>query len=217
MPASRSSAAPSRRCATRSVNMDVPISLGVVAGARHVALRDRSTTPDHAYFDSRHDAAVLPAVRPLSRPARCAARPARSPAISRRCAPRRRSCSAPTASSPRCRPRRSKPATAILVRPGERMPADGVVVDGALARSTKAWSPARRCRARRRRASASMPAPSIFDGALTVRVTAAGAGHAARRDRAAARQGGQARSRYRRGSPTAPPGSTRRWCTRPRR
>ena len=50
-------------------------------------------------------------------------------------------------------------AIVLRVRPGEKVPVDGVVVEGA-ARSTSRWSPASRCRSRRR------PARSVTGGTL---------------------------------------------------
>ena len=66
-----------------ALNMDVPISLGVLL-ALGMSLVETANHAEHAYFNSAADAAVLPAVRPLSR-SRDAAQDARpSPAISRR-------------------------------------------------------------------------------------------------------------------------------------
>ena len=104
----------------------------------------------------------------------------------------------------------------VLVRPGERVPADGTILGGAseIDESLVTGETLPRAVARRRRRS--MPAASIMSGALTLRVTAAGAAHAGRRDRAAAGQGDRARSRAPCGLPTAPRGSMRRSCM-PRR
>ena len=49
------------------------------------------------------------------------------------CSPRRRACCA-TAPRPTCRSPQVVPATSCVVRPGEKVPVDGVVIDGALGR-----------------------------------------------------------------------------------
>ena len=121
--------------------------------ARHVGGRDRSTTPQHAYFDSADHAAVLPAVRPLSR-SRDAAQDARGRRQSRRAArPRSHIASTRTASvvdRAGRRPAAGRPraGAAGRARAGRRRrPVGGA------RRSTRASSPAkpRAVRSRRRR------------------------------------------------------------------
>ena len=74
MPASRSFAAPCARCARAQLNMDVPISLGVMLALGAVGVRDRHTTPTHAYFNSAIMLLFFLLVRALPRPRRCGAR-----------------------------------------------------------------------------------------------------------------------------------------------
>ena len=119
----------------------------------------------------------------------CGARRGRWRAIWRRSRPTPRAASWATNWSA-CRWRRSMPGDRVLVRPGERVPADGVVVNGdsEIDESLITGETARRVVA----ANAKVYAGSInYSGALTLRVTAAGSGFADRRDRAAVGKGGQ--------------------------
>ena len=71
------------RCAIAPLNMDVPISLGVIAGARHVARTRPPTTPSTPISIPRSCCCSSCCAAACST-TRCAARRARSPAISRR-------------------------------------------------------------------------------------------------------------------------------------
>ena len=113
----------------RRTNMDVPISLGVLlASAMSLHETDRRR---HARLFRRGDhPAVLPAGRPLSRPARRAAAPARRPSTCWRCRPPRSPCSTPTAAAASCRRRGCGRAMRVLVAAGERIGVDGRVAAG---------------------------------------------------------------------------------------
>ena len=67
-------------------------------------------------------------------------------------APKTARRSMPTAARRESRSTRSRSATALRVRPGEKVPVDGTVVEGR-ARSTSRWSPASRSRSRKPRAT----------------------------------------------------------------
>ena len=202
------------RSARAALNMDVPISLGVIAGARHVAGRDR----DHArarLFRFRDHAAVLPAVRALARPCDAAQDP-RGRRQSRRAQGRRRAPLRRTAKS--C----SVPAAALQAG----RPAAGAA---RRARSRRRRRDHRHVRDRRKpghRRDSAARRRGRRHGLCRQREFLRHADHAGdrrrrrhadRRGRAAARAGRRRRSRATCGSPTAPRGSTRRSSTPPPR
>ena len=71
------------RCGRGTLNMDVPISLGVIAGARHVGGRDRQPRAPRL-FRFRRSCCCSSCCAAARSTTRCGARRARSPAISRR-------------------------------------------------------------------------------------------------------------------------------------
>ena len=111
-----------------ALNMDVPISLGVILAlamsvvetAHHAAAR---------LLRFRADAAVLPAVSGALSTTPCAARPAPWRAIWRR-SRRKRPGAFPATNWSSVPVQALKPGDRLLVRPGERVPADGVVLGG---------------------------------------------------------------------------------------
>ena len=121
-----------------------------------------------------------------------------------------------TASSSRVPAAALQAGDRLLVRPGDRVPADGVVINGSseIDESLVTGETARRAVA----AGAAIYAGS---GELLRHADHArhrgGKRHADRRGRAAAREGGRGEIALSCGSPTALPGCMRRWCTRPRR
>ena len=175
------------------------------ARARHVGGRDRDHA-EHAYFDSRDHAAVLPAGRALAR-SRHAAQDARGRRQSRgveggdraplrcrrraRAACRRRRCSRATGCwcgrASACRP------TASCI--GGASEIDESLITGETAR-----------RDGRGRAPTIYAGSMNIRGALTLRVTRGRRRHADRRDRAAAGEGGEREVALPCGSPTAPRG-----------
>ena len=137
MPASRSFAAPSARLRARQVNMDVPISLGVVL-ALGMSVVETAGHAEHAYFDSAIMLLFFLLVRALSR-SRHAAQDARRGRQSRGAARRRwRIGSSSTARSCACRRR---PAAGRPVAGAARRSRSGRRYDpvAAAPRSTRVW------------------------------------------------------------------------------
>ena len=158
----------------RQLNMDVPISLGVIL-ALGLSVFETATHAAHAYFDSAIMLLFFLLGRPLSRSGDAAQDAAVRRQSRRAESGDRAPARSPTANSCACPPPRCIPATSCWCGRASASPADGTVIDGRR-RSTRAWSPARRCRARVR-AGMTLYAGSInISGALTMRVTAAGAG-----------------------------------------
>ena len=130
MPAGRSSARPSPRCAAGRTNMDVPISIGVTL-ACIVSLHETVGRRAARLLRFGDHAAVLPADRPLSRPPRARpgtprrARPAGAgqPAARTVAGARRHGRLASGSTGWRR-------ATRCWWRAGERIGADGIVSDG---------------------------------------------------------------------------------------
>ena len=162
-----------RALRTRQVNMDVPISIGVVL-ALGMSLVETATHAEHAYFDSalmllffllcgRYlDHAMQRKTRAVA--GNLAALKADT---AHRFGQNQEIVVVPAAAL--------RPGDRLLVRPGERVPADGVVVSGTSdideSLVTGETHP------RSVSAGATIYAGSVnFNGALTVRVTAAGAG-----------------------------------------
>lgn len=162
-----------RALRTRQVNMDVPISIGVVL-ALGMSLVETATHAEHAYFDSalmllffllcgRYlDHAMQRKTRAVA--GNLAALKADT---AHRFRQNQEIVVVPAAAL--------RPGDRLLVRPGERVPADGVVVSGTSdideSLVTGETHP------RSVSAGATIYAGSVnFNGALTVRVTAAGAG-----------------------------------------
>ena len=114
------------------------------------------------------------------------------------------------ARSSTCRLAALKAGDRVLVRPGERVPADGVVVSGAseIDDSLVTGETARRKIA----AGSTVYAGSVnYSGALTMRVTAAGGARCSTRSSGCWKRP-SAPSRATCRSPIAPRGSMRRWC-----
>ena len=142
--------------------------------ARHVAWSKRPITPQHAYFDS----AIMLLFFLLCGRALDHAMRRKTRAVAGNLAALegrgRRTASKDGEIVQRARRPRCKPGDRLLVRPGERMPADGVVVSGIseIDESLVTGETARRAVA----AGATVYAGSVnFSGALTIRVTAAAA------------------------------------------
>ncbi len=162
-----------RAIRTRQVNMDVPISIGVVL-ALGMSLFETASHAEHAYFDSAIMLLFfLLCGRYLDHAMRRKTRAAAGnlAALKAEVAHRFSSDSeivmVPVAAL--------RPGDRLLVRPGERMPADGVVLSGAseIDESLVTGETARRPVT----SGATVYAGSMnFSGALTVRVTVAGAG-----------------------------------------
>ena len=118
------------RSARARMNMDVPISLGVMPGARHVAGRDRAATPQHAYFDS---AIMLLFFLLLGRVLDQAMRRKTRAVAGNLAAPAGRDRahrSAPMASCATCRSRRASRATACSCAPATAFPATASSLEG---------------------------------------------------------------------------------------
>ena len=162
-----------RALRTRQVNMDVPISIGVIL-ALGMSLVETATHAEHAYFDSaimllffllcgryldhamqRKTRAVAGNLAALK--AETAHRFGRNQEI----------VVVPAAAL--------RPGDRVLVRPGERVPADGVVISGTSEIDESLVTGETHPRAVA--AGGTIYAGSVnFSGALTVRVTAAGTG-----------------------------------------
>ena len=162
-------------CAPRRLNMDVPISLGVVLALAMSAGRDRP--PRRA--------------TPISTPPSCCSssclcgryldramrRKTRAVAGNLAGAEGRDRASArgERRTRPRCRPPRLNPGDRVLVRPGDRIPADGAILGGTSEIDESLVTGETLPRAVG--AGTTVYAGSInISGALTLRVTAAGAG-----------------------------------------
>ena len=116
------------RSRTKSLNMDVPITLGVLARARHVGRGDAASRRA-CLFRFRDDAAHVPAGRPCPRPEHATAHPRgrRQPGGAAggdrrqvRLAEEIREVPVETV----------RPGDLVLVRPGERIAVDGIVTEG---------------------------------------------------------------------------------------
>ena len=87
MPASRSSARPRRRCASRRLNMDVPISLGVTL-ATAMSLFQTTRGSEQVYFDAAVTLLFFLLVGRYPRPAHARARAPAPPPTCSACAAR---------------------------------------------------------------------------------------------------------------------------------
>lgn len=161
-----------RAIRTRQLNMDVPISIGVVV-ALAMSLVETASHAEHAYFDS---AIMLlffllcgryldHAMRRRTRAAAGNLAALRAE-IAHRLSGDGMLVAVPVAAL--------QPGDRLLVRPGERVPADGVIISGAseVDESLVTGETARRSAG----AGATIYAGSMnFSGALVIKVTAAGA------------------------------------------
>ena len=200
-----------RAIRNRSMTMDVPISLGVCAGARHVALRDVHSA-HHAYFDSAVMLLFFLLLgRVLDQVMRRKTRAVAGNLLALRgetaARPRRGRRAARTAAS-----RRVKPGDRVLVRPGDRIAVDGVVLEGRsevdaslvtgeTARETVGAGLAGLCRHRQRQRRAHRARHRRRRG------------HAARTRSTASSRRRPALARAICASPTGRRGSIRPWCT----
>jgi Cu2+-exporting ATPase len=161
-----------RAIASRQLNMDVPISLGVIL-ALGMSVVETANHAHHAYFDS---AAMLLFFllcgRTLDHAMRRKTRAVAGNLAALKAAFAHRFDGSEVVSVPAAA---LKPGDRLLVRPGDRVPADGVVLTGnsEIDESLVTGETARRAVT----AGATVYAGAVnFSGTLTIRVTAAGTG-----------------------------------------
>ena len=161
-----------RALRTRQLNMDVPISLGVLL-ALGMSVAETASHAKHAYFDSAMMLLFfLLCGRALDHAMRRKTRAAAGNLAALKAEFAHRLDGAELVRVPAAA---LKPGDRLLVRPGERIPADGVVLSGTsqIDDSLVTGETTRRAIA----AGAIVHAGSInFSGTLTLRVTAAGRG-----------------------------------------
>jgi Cu2+-exporting ATPase len=161
-----------RAIRTRALNMDVPISLGVLL-ALGMSLVETASHAEHAYFDSAMMLLFfLLCGRALDHAMRRKTRAVAGNLAALKAEFAHRFDGAELVRVPAAT---LKAGDRLLVRPGDRVPADGVVLSGnsAVDESLVTGETARRTIA----AGAMIHAGSVnFSGTLTLRVTAAGSG-----------------------------------------
>ena len=161
-----------RSLRTRQLNMDVPISLGVLL-ALGMSVAETASHATHAYFDSAMMLLFfLLCGRALDHAMRRKTRAAAGNLAALKAEFAHRFDGAELVRVPAAA---LKPGDRLLVRPGDRVPADGVVLNGSsqLDDSLVTGETTRRAVA----AGAVLHAGSVnFSGTLTMRVTAAGTG-----------------------------------------
>ena len=171
MPGGRSLRAPGARCARAALNMDVPISLGVIL-ALGMSVVETANHAEHAYFDSAIMLLFFLLVgRTLDHAMRRKTRAVAGNLAALEGGDRASLCAATSWSS--------VPVAALKAgdrcwcKPGERVPADGMVLGGTseIDESLITGETARR----KVDAGATVYAGSMnYSGALTLKVTAAG-------------------------------------------